>query len=264
MISLHVAELRDGAGPPVVVLHGLAGSSRDFEELVAAPEFPERRVVGVDLPCHGASGDFDGEFDFPDVVDAVLGSVDSVVEGAFDLVGYELGGRVALYLTGTRPDRVRSVAVIAAHPGIEHPGERREQLELDAARASLLVEAGEIFIDEWFLRDELGPRRSNGWEAQRARAQEQASSSAFGWSRILSSLSLGRQVMLWNVPYATEITALYVAGGLDDRSIALGREFVAQNPRHARLAVIGNAHGAPHLDRPGVVARELSRFWSEQ
>jgi pimeloyl-ACP methyl ester carboxylesterase len=109
-----------GEGPAVVLLHGFTSS---FDGTWARRGWVDElagvghRVVGLDFPGHGGSDPA------PDcgperLVDDVLGVLDELGLGAPDLMGFSMGGGVALRLAGEHPQRVSRLVV----GGVGDPG----------------------------------------------------------------------------------------------------------------------------------------------
>jgi pimeloyl-ACP methyl ester carboxylesterase len=102
-----------GQGPPLVVVHGLGGAAVNFSEL--APLLARRhRVLVPDLPGHGRTlplGEIDGLTAYADHVAAV-----AELEGMLParVLGYSMGGVVALRLAVSRPDEVTALLLVAA------------------------------------------------------------------------------------------------------------------------------------------------------
>ena len=117
----HVAEIRGvrtryfvgGEGPPLVVVHGLGGAAVNFTEL--APLLAgSRRVLIPDLPGHGRSQPLkyvDGLTTYAEHVAAVAD-----LEEMFPapVIGYSMGGVIALRLAVERPNNVPALALVAA------------------------------------------------------------------------------------------------------------------------------------------------------
>ena len=103
-------------GPPVVLLHGLGGSSSNWALL--APELARtRRVLVLDLPGHGRSAPLPAAPGLGSYADAVAAVVEREGLGRVDLVGHSFGGLVSIRLAARRPELVRRV-VLAAAAGI--------------------------------------------------------------------------------------------------------------------------------------------------
>lgn len=102
-----------GAGPPVVLLHGLSGSSANWVDVV--PHLVARhRVLAVDLPGHGGSTPVPSGTGIDGFADAVAATLDE--RGVSDalVAGHSLGGQVALRVALRRPDLVRGLLLVAA------------------------------------------------------------------------------------------------------------------------------------------------------
>lgn len=103
-----------GAGPVVVLLHGLGGSRTAWEPQLAVLA-ADWRVVAWDQPGYGASAPID-PFTFPALADAVARLLDDLDVEAAPLVGLSFGGMVALHTALAHPDRVRGLALVDTSP----------------------------------------------------------------------------------------------------------------------------------------------------
>ena len=109
-----------GAGAPLVLLHGFTETAESWHEAGYVERFlgAGRQVVLIDCRGHGGSGKphevaaYSGDRRARDVV-AVL---DALGIGAADLIGYSMGGMIALATALRFPERVHRLVVIGAHP----------------------------------------------------------------------------------------------------------------------------------------------------
>jgi pimeloyl-ACP methyl ester carboxylesterase len=102
-----------GAGPPLVLVHGLGGSAGNWVEL--APLLtPHHRLVIPDLPGHGASEPLAGVSGLQPYADRVAAVMEHEGVAPAPLVGHSLGGFVVLRLALRRPDAVSAVVLAAA------------------------------------------------------------------------------------------------------------------------------------------------------
>lgn len=107
--ALHVESL--GSGRPLVLLHGFAMHSGLFAPLLP-PLARRHRVHAVDLPGHGRSATVE-PFDLASVADAVDAAV--AVDDA-TVLGWSLGGQVALQWARAQPGKVRRLVLVATTP----------------------------------------------------------------------------------------------------------------------------------------------------
>jgi pimeloyl-ACP methyl ester carboxylesterase len=114
--SRRVRYLVGGAGPPIVLVHGLGGSATNWCEL--APVLTRtRRVVIPDLPGHGRSERLHGVAGLASYADRVAAVAEAEDAVPAPVVGHSLGGLVALRLALRRPDAV-SALVLAGAAGL--------------------------------------------------------------------------------------------------------------------------------------------------
>src|SRR3990167_2420505 len=90
--------LKQGPGVPLVFLHGFLGSSRDWEPVCSY--LPPCQCIGIDLPGHGDSP-FVETFNFP------------IPTPQFHLIGYSMGGRLAMQYALRYPERIASLLIVS-------------------------------------------------------------------------------------------------------------------------------------------------------
>jgi len=99
--------------PPLVIAHGLFGSARNWG-VIAKRLSDGRQVVAVDMRNHGASP-WAARHRYPDLA-ADLAEVIDAHGGRADVLGHSMGGKAAMVLALTRPDRVRRLVVADIAP----------------------------------------------------------------------------------------------------------------------------------------------------
>ncbi len=129
-----------GNGPPIVLVHGFA-SSRDgnwkamgwFDHLVN----DGRRIVALDCRGHGESGKphDSAAYDGPRMSEDVIAVMDTAGVEEADLMGYSMGGGIALDLLARHPGRFRSVIIGGAGLGGPSAGTSRRDAIAAALRA---------------------------------------------------------------------------------------------------------------------------------
>lgn len=240
-----------GSGPPVVALHGFTHDGSTWAGLAA--RMPERRIVAPDLRGHGRTG---GSGDLDDAAADVVALVEHL-GGACDVVGYSLGGRVALHAALAAPEQIRTLVLVGADPGIRDPRDRSERALADDHRArSLLADGLDVFVDAWEARPMFAGLAGRP-DAERAELDRvRRSHDAGALAGVLSRMSPGRQRDLWPALESLPMPVLAVAGALDRKYAQIADAIAACVPRGESALVPGCGH-AVHLEAPDAFAALL-------
>ena len=102
------------SGPPVVILHGLLGSARNWTS-IAKELAASHRVYALDLRNHGRSP-WAATMSFDEMAGDVAAFIERHGLGAVTLVGHSLGGKVAMRLALTRPEPIERLVVVDVAP----------------------------------------------------------------------------------------------------------------------------------------------------
>ncbi|HET8590938.1 MAG TPA: alpha/beta hydrolase [Nakamurella sp.] len=137
--GLHLYFERHGSGSPLVLLHGGLGSGEMFGPITGL--FAEKHeVILPDLQGHGRTADIDRPLDVRLMADDIAALIEHLGLDRPDVVGYSLGGGVAMQLAIRRPELVRRV--VAASAGIRrtatYPEILEQQGQVNAAAAEFM------------------------------------------------------------------------------------------------------------------------------
>jgi len=137
--GLHMYYEVHGEGRPLVLLHGGLGSGEMFAPLLAAFA-GHHRVILPDLQAHGRTADIDRPLDIRTMADDIAGLIDQLGLDRPDVVGYSLGGGVALQLAFRHPGKVGRLVVASAHVRRDaiYPEMLAQQGQMGAAAAEFL------------------------------------------------------------------------------------------------------------------------------
>ncbi|MFC7219314.1 alpha/beta fold hydrolase [Streptomyces polyrhachis] len=249
----HLSYDTAGDGPPLVLVHAGVADRRMWDAVV--PALAERcTVIRYDLRGFGESAPPSGPFSESG---DLLRLLDHLGHGRVRLVGASWGGRVALDFTLAHPDRVHSLALLAAPwPGYDWSAEMiaYDEAETAALAAGDVDAAVEVNMDMW-LR---GPAR--GWDEVAAGLAE----------RLRGPLrtSLVHQALVGEHsqgpgsgdPARVKVPALVGIGLLDVADFqAIGRRYAAVIPG-AELVEFATAGHLIAMDAPGELADVLGEF----
>src|SRR5438270_4627906 len=128
-----------GAGRPMILLHGGLMSSETFGPVL--PLLSEHhQVIAPDLQGHGRTADIDRPIDVQLMADDIAALIDHLGLDRPDVVGYSLGGGVALHTAAKYPTKLRRLVAAAANirPDAIYPEMRVQQGQVSAAAAEFM------------------------------------------------------------------------------------------------------------------------------
>ena len=153
-VHYRVCTYQPESGPgdklPVVMLHGFAGSSDSFSHI--APGL-NRTVVAVDLLGHGGStpaadpARYHVERQLDDLT-LLLNGIHQAGQG-YHLMGYSMGGRLAMRLALRKPAGLKSLAIESSSPGITQESEREQRRKRDHQLAARIRSDMHTFFAGW-------------------------------------------------------------------------------------------------------------------
>jgi 2-succinyl-6-hydroxy-2,4-cyclohexadiene-1-carboxylate synthase len=179
------------------------------------------------------------------------------------LLGYSLGGRLALHTITGKPQRWDAAIIISAHPGLRTKEERAARLLQDRSWAAR-------------FRSEPWPKVMAAWNAQEVFQRSEHGVEPAGtvsaperWIALepwraqialaFDAWSLGRQAAQRPLLPGVRGPVLWITGEKDTRFTALAKESCALLPA-GRHVIIPDAGHRVHLDQPVAVHREVGAF----
>jgi 2-succinyl-6-hydroxy-2,4-cyclohexadiene-1-carboxylate synthase len=257
-IALNVE--RWGAGQPLLCLHGFTGAASTWEPFAGA--WPGRGIVAVDLIGHGASdAPVDpARYSIECAVDDLTAVLDALGIERAAVLGYSMGGRVALHLALVAPGRVEALILESASPGIDDPGERAARVRSDEELAAFIEREGvEAFVDRWESVPLFATQRSLPHAVYARQRAQRLANHPRGLANSLRGMGAGAQEPLWSRLGEIRVPTLLIAGALDEKYRALAREMAELMP-DAGAVIIPDAGHATHLEKPGEFARAVGAF----
>jgi 2-succinyl-6-hydroxy-2,4-cyclohexadiene-1-carboxylate synthase len=173
------------------------------------------------------------------------------------LVGYSLGGRLALRAAVRSPESFGAVVLVGSTAGIEEGPLRSTRAEADEKLASW-IEAMPIedIVSLWERQPLFADQSESLVEAQRAgRLSHEPRSLAL----LLRTAGQGALQPVWHELHTFELPLLAIAGARDEGYTAAAKRIAATAPR-ARAAIVEDAGHAAHLQQPQRVADLITEF----
>jgi 2-succinyl-6-hydroxy-2,4-cyclohexadiene-1-carboxylate synthase len=251
-VSRSAALIGDAVGVPetVVLLHGFAGTGRLWDPVAARLDGERYRPLAPDIRGHGTAAarspaSFDG------CVEDVLG----LIAHPFTLVGYSMGGRIALRVALAAPQRIERLILVATTAGIEDPAEREQRRIADEALATEMEQGPiEAFADRWTTQPLFAgtpPEAAASWRA------DILDNDPAGLAAALRGLGTGVMEPLWDRLGELTMPATVLTGERDAKFRALGGRLAEALPRGELVMVEGAGHGIPR-EQPAAAAAAIA------
>jgi 2-succinyl-6-hydroxy-2,4-cyclohexadiene-1-carboxylate synthase len=251
---LAVRTAGDASRAPLCLLHGFMGSGNDWRPLMASLA-GRAHLVAPDLPGHGQSTGRPGaEYRMDGAVAAVLRTLDTLGIEQCTLLGYSMGGRIALALTVAHPNRVQHLVLESASPGLADPAERLARREHDARRAARITDDLRGFLEDWYRMPLFASLERHGLVEEMV--ERRTANDPHELARAIQGLSPGAQPPLWDALDTLVVPTLLLAGALDEKYVALTQRMAARSDAIRRV-VVPNAGHTIHAEQPGAVRRPL-------
>lgn len=274
--QVHYFFERSGNGVPLVLLHGFTGSSPSWQAQTATSTLLSASVLSrhfstitIDLLGHGrtASPTHPDRYRMEQAAADIIAVLErQKAEGRrqkVHLVGYSMGGRLALYLAVTYPDWFASLVLESASPGLATEIARAERQKSDEALADWIETNGiEAFVDRWEQLP-LWANQAQMPPAERQKLRHQRlQNNPVGLANSLRGMGTGVQPSLW--PHLADLTlpVLLLAGELDHKFVSINQQMAAQIP-HCQLEIIPQAGHTVHWERPYQFNTNLLNFYQQ-
>jgi 2-succinyl-6-hydroxy-2,4-cyclohexadiene-1-carboxylate synthase len=247
----------------IVFLHGFLGRSDDWQDVAEQFE-SDYYCVMPDLPGHGDTplSDCQEDYTIESAGKSIIELLDDLEIERAVLVGYSMGGRIALHTALEYQDRFGALVVESAGPGLRTGQERSERIAVDEKNIEKLDRLGmKRFIDYWY-NVPLFESLQNHPDKLALLKEKRVTNSKEGLILSLRGTGKGRQPSLWSRLQELHLPVLLVCGELDSKFVGTSTEMSGKMQSAQLNAVPGAGHNV-HLEQPGKFAQAVGDFIRE-
>lgn len=242
----------DGAGEPVVCIHGLGGSSNVWTPIM--PALAMRRVIRIDLPGSARSCLAEGELTIAGCVQSVKGVLEALKTGPVDVLAHSMGSIVAQHLAVTFPDQVKSLALFG--PLVAPADAGRPHIEARAAFARTGLGAMQEIADA-IVAGATSTETRQQQPAVAALVRESIMrQTPEGYARSCEALARARSAALEQI----KLPVLLATGDQDGVAPPANVESMGKRLGNVRVVVFAECGHWPTYEKPARCIEELRRF----
>lgn len=240
-----------GEGQPLLFIHGLGSSSRDWEFQVPAFSI-SYQVITFDLRGHGQSDKPSGPYSMAMFAADTAGLLRALAIDQAHVVGLSLGGGIAFQLAVEAPQIVKTLVIVNSAPELVVRS-FRDQLavwqRLAIVRLLGMRKMGEVLSKRLFVKPEYTQLRETfvaRWAENDQRAYLDAMRAMIGWS-VTAQLGTIR------------CPTLIISADQDYTPLSLKEAYTAKIP-NAQLVTISDSHHALPVEKPREFNQALEKF----
>ncbi|GAB4516764.1 MAG: 2-succinyl-6-hydroxy-2,4-cyclohexadiene-1-carboxy late synthase [Anaerolineae bacterium] len=247
-----------GSGTPLVLLHGFTGRGANWQPVM--PTLAQAHtVITVDLLGHGETSapDDPQRYRMPEAAHDLAVLFKALSATPVHLLGYSMGGRLALYTALHYPELIASLILESASPGLRTEGEREARRESDHALAAFIEREGvPAFVDRWEALPLFATQRALPEARQKALRAQRLQNRAHGLANSLRGMGTGEQPPLWDALSQLTMPVTLITGEQDTKFVQIARE-MQSHLREAEHVIIPEAGHTTHLEQPALFVKAV-------
>jgi 2-succinyl-6-hydroxy-2,4-cyclohexadiene-1-carboxylate synthase len=259
-VSYHIEVC--GEGFPLIMLHGFTGSGASWKPFCSTLG-KESKLIMPDLIGHGATktDSIEGEKYFvTSVVEHIIQILDRLEYEKVDILGYSMGGRVALALSVLYPSRVRNLILESASPGLKTMKERKERIFSDMRLGMSILQDGLTqFVDYWENIPLFESQKSLPLRIRKKIRNQRLSHDPTKLANALWGMSTGMQPSFWEDLDRIEANVLMIVGDLDEKFCKIAEE-MQKLMKNGQIYKVEQCGHAIHVEQPEKFGTIVSEF----
>lgn len=247
--------------PTLVLLHGFTGSAANWarQQAVFAAYY---RTIVVDLLGHGQTeAPVDPErYSMEQSASDLAGLLTTIAPGPVNLLGYSMGGRLALYFAVHYPYLVQSLILESASPGLADSEAQQERSHSDEQLADAIEAEGmAAFVARWEKLPLFATQQTLPATVQSLLHEQRLQNRPQGLANSLRGMGTGRQPSLWEQLSTMTAPTLLLAGELDQKFRVIAQQMATYLPQ-ATVTLVPEAGHTIHLEQPQAFQEHVLNF----
>jgi 2-succinyl-6-hydroxy-2,4-cyclohexadiene-1-carboxylate synthase len=262
-VQYHVEVL--GEGFPLLMLHGFTGDSSTWQPFYDQWGNHSKLIV-PDILGHGKTeSPNDAErYRIECVAEDLIEIIDQLGVEQVDLLGYSMGGRLALGFAILYPNRVRKIILESSSPGLLTSEEREIRRMKDGELAEFINDRGiEAFVDYWENIPLFGSMKHLPAKVQQAVRTQRLANNSLGLSNSLLGMGTGAQPSFWESLNQISNEVLLVTGEKDEKFCRIAEKMIKELKNGKWTTIQHSAH-ANHVEEKEKFGTIVSEFLTKE
>jgi|APIni6443716594_1056825.scaffolds.fasta_scaffold104463_2 2-succinyl-6-hydroxy-2,4-cyclohexadiene-1-carboxylate synthase len=235
----------------VLFLHGFTGCSEDWFPVFE--QIPNKyNCIAIDIVGHGKS-DAPGSpsnYNIESIVNQIKHVKNHLTPNKIFLLGYSMGGRIALSYAAAFPDDLKGLILESASAGIKNDEERQKRYEEDLKLAEFIeTHTLEEFIEMWKDQELFNTQRRFSNDKLKKIKKKNASGSKIGYANSLKGFSTGIMPPVHDKLKKIPLKVLLVTGDLDSKFTGINAR-LSKRFFKAKHKIVRNSGHNTHLEEP--------------
>lgn len=250
----------------ILFLHGFMGNIYEFDRVIQLLKDDFSYLV-IDLPGHGNTQVLgaDEYYTIQRTAESIIGLIDKLNITKCYLVGYSMGGRLALYLTLHFPQYFSKVILESASPGLATETERLERIKSDAQIAKKLARSLSkadfaLFLSNWYSQPIFGSIKHH--PEFKIMLESRLQNNPLDLVKSLQFMGNGNQPSLWDKLTHNQIPLLLLVGENDAKFIDINHKMF-QICSVAQMKRIGKSAHNIHWENTSDFVYHLKEFFQQ-
>ncbi|MDZ4671572.1 MAG: 2-succinyl-6-hydroxy-2,4-cyclohexadiene-1-carboxylate synthase [Phototrophicales bacterium] len=247
-----------GIGEPLLILHGFTGDGGSF--CTRLPHLARHyRLIAPDLLGHGASDSPSDRtpYRMESATAHLFALLDRMGITSCAVLGYSMGGRLALGFSVYHPTRVTALILESSSAGLATPSERQARIISDEVLANRILTGGITnFVDEW---EALPLWHTQSPAIKHDLRESRLKNNPLGLANSLRGMGTGAQPYFGDNLEELPMPVLLITGEQDEKFTQIAHS-LAQKIPHATHTTLPHAGHAGHLDAPEAYQTAIKTF----
>lgn len=252
-VKLNLESLReiDKSKDYILFLHGFTGCAEDWFPVFE--QIPDKyNCLALDIIGHGKSDVPGSSMHYS--IDSIMSQIkyvkDHLTQNKIFLLGYSMGGRIALTYASMYPEDVKGLILEASSAGIKNDEERQKRYEEDLKLAEFIeTHTMEEFIEMWHDQEIFNTQRRFSNDKLKKIKKKKASGSKTGYANILKGFSTGIMPPVHDKLKKIPLKVLLITGDLDTKFTGINAR-LAKRFFKAKHKIVRNSGHNTHLEEP--------------